>query len=256
MNDALELSSVALASFYLVFLIPLFIFQRWRVGLSKSLITAFTRMTLQLGIVGLYLQTLFNLDSFWLNTVWLMAMILMASWTICRQTDTQWQRIIPAVMSGQLVALGFMLPVLMLGVIQPSPWWEARYLIPVAGMLLGNTLSANVLAIDRLQSSMKQRHTEYEYYVALGAPTPHSPFVKEAFSAALRPPIAAMSTLGIVSLPGMMTGQILGGTEPLLAVKYQLVIMIAIFIAVVLSTAVSLSMVGKRVSDPYGRLTL
>ncbi len=256
MSDALHLSNSALAAFYLVFLIPLLLFQRWRLGLSKTLITAFTRMTLQLAIVGLYLQTLFNLDSFWLNTAWLMVMVLMAAWTICKQTGTQWQRTMPAVLTGQLIAIGFMLPVLMLGVIQTSPWWEARYLIPVAGMLLGNTLSANVLAIDRLQSSLKQRHAEYEYYVALGAPKPCTPFVKEAFAAALRPPMAAMSTLGIVSLPGMMTGQILGGTEPLLAVKYQLVIMIAIFISVVLSTAVSLSMIGKHISDPYGRLTL
>ncbi|CZF82976.1 hypothetical protein GCE9029_03556 [Grimontia celer] len=254
MNGALEISPWALAGLYCVFLIPLLLFQRWQLGLSKSLITSVVRMTLQLAVVGLYLQTLFNFASFWLNTAWLLVMILVASWTICKQADTPWRKMLPAVLSGQLVSLGIVLPLLMVGVIQTSPWWQAQYLIPVAGMLLGNMLSANVLAIERLHSSMKQRHAEYQFYVALGAKEPGKPFLKEAFSAALRPPLAAMSTLGIVSLPGMMTGQILGGTEPLLAVKYQLVIMVAIFITVTLSVATTLKLSSLRLTDSYGRL--
>lgn len=254
MNEALNINIWALSALYAVFLIPLLLFQRWQLGLSKTLISAVVRMTLQLALVGLYLQTLFNFASIWLNTAWLMVMILVASWTICKQAGTHWKRMLPAVLSGQLIALGLVLPLLMIGVIQTSPWWQAQYLIPVAGMLLGNTLSANVLAIERLHSSMKQRIDEYQYYVSLGAKQPGKPFLKEAFSAALKPPMAAMSTLGIVSLPGMMTGQILGGTAPLLAVKYQLVIMIAIFITVTLSVATTLILGSKNMADNYGRL--
>ncbi|MGF1707018.1 ABC transporter permease [Enterovibrio baiacu] len=254
MSEVLNINHWALAGLYLLFLIPLILFQRWQLGLSKNLISSVVRMTLQLAVVGLYLQTLFSFANFWLNTLWLLIMIFFASITICKQASANMKALMPAVLAGQCLALGFVLPVLMVGVIQTDPWWKAQYLIPVAGMLLGNALSANVLALDRLHSSLKKRHAEYQFYVSLGAPTPSRPFMREALSAALKPPMAAMSTLGIVSLPGMMTGQILGGTEPLLAVKYQLVIMVAIFIVVFTSVSMTLLLAGKRLFDEYGNL--
>ncbi|MEZ8142855.1 permease [Enterovibrio norvegicus FF-33] len=255
MNEALNINSWALAGLYLLFIIPLFFFQRWQLGLSKNLISAVVRMTLQLAVVGLYLQTLFAFANIWLNTLWLLIMILVASGTICKQASASLKQLIPPILAGQLLAMSLVLPVLMIGVIQAEPWWKAQYLIPVAGMLLGNALSANVLALERLLTSLKKRHAEYQFYVALGAPNPSRPFLREALTAALRPPIAAMSTLGIVSLPGMMTGQILGGTEPLLAVKYQLVIMVAIFISVFVSAATTLYFVSRRLFNRYGQLT-
>ncbi|MDD1796201.1 ABC transporter permease [Enterovibrio makurazakiensis] len=256
MSEALVIGNGALAAFYLMFLIPLLLFQRWQLGLSKSLIFSVTRMTLQLAVVGLYLQTLFDFANIFLNTIWLLVMILVASWTVCRQAGAKPKSLLLPVLSGQAIALVCVLPVMIIGVIQAEPWWQAQYLIPVAGMLLGNALSANVLALDRFHASLKQRHDEFQFYLSLGSPHPSKPFMKEAFTAALRPPLAAMSTLGIVSLPGMMTGQILGGTTPLLAVKYQLVIMVAIFLTVTLSVATTLTLASHRAFDQYGRLKM
>ncbi|WP_407333424.1 ABC transporter permease [Enterovibrio sp. 27052020O] len=255
-NSALNISNSALAAFYLIFLIPLLLFQRWQLGLSKPLITSVIRMTLQLAVVGLYLQTLFDFANIYLNTLWLLVMILVASWTVCRQAGANVKALLLPVLSGQVIALSCLLPVLMIGVIQTQPWWQAQYLIPVAGMLLGNALSANVLALERFHTSLKQRHDEFQFYLSLGSPAPAKPFIKEAFIAALRPPMAAMSTLGIVSLPGMMTGQILGGTNPLLAVKYQLVIMIAIFLTVTLSVATTLMFASRSAFNCYGQLKM
>ncbi|WP_394209348.1 ABC transporter permease [Enterovibrio calviensis] len=256
MGDALNISNGALAAFYLIFLLPLLLFQRWQLGLSKPLIASVTRMTLQLAVVGLYLQTLFDFANILLNTLWLLVMILAASWTVCRQAGANVKTLLLPVLSGQIIALTCLLPVLLIGVIQAEPWWHAQYLIPVAGMLLGNALSANVLALDRFHASLKQRHDEFQFYLSLGSPDPSKPFLREAFIAALRPPLAAMSTLGIVSLPGMMTGQILGGTSPLLAVKYQLVIMIAIFLTVTLSVATTLKFASHSAFDRFGQLKL
>ena len=88
----------------------------------------------------------------------------------------------------------------------------------------------------------------------MGAPKPEQPFIRTAVKAALAPQLASMTTLGIVSLPGMMTGQILGGTEPLLAVKYQLVIMVAIFISATLSVTTTLTVASRSAFNRYGQL--
>ncbi|WP_199449914.1 ABC transporter permease, partial [Vibrio harveyi] len=200
--------------FYLLLLIPLALFSRWQLGLSRSIVTAVLRMTLQLAVVGIYLQTLFDFQSPVLNLVWLGVMATVAGGSICKRAGLPLKQVLPAVLTGQIVSLGVVLPMVLMVAIQLEPWWQAQYLIPVAGMLLGNSLAANVLALERWHSSLKSRMNEYQYYLALGAPHPAQPFVKEALKTALMPQLASMTTPGIVSLPGMMTGQILGGTAP------------------------------------------
>ncbi|PSW04306.1 ABC transporter permease [Photobacterium lipolyticum] len=256
MNNAVEISNLALAGFYLLLLIPLFLFHRWQLGLSRTLIEAVLRMTLQLAVVGIYLQTLFDWQNPGLNVLWLTVMVLIAGFSICRRAEMNVRKVLPAVLLGHVVALVVVLPAMLAGVIQAEPWWQAQYMIPVAGMLLGNCLTANVLALERWYSSLRDKQNEYQFYLALGAPNPGQPFIKTAVKAALAPQLATMATLGIVSLPGMMTGQILGGTEPILAVKYQLVIMVAIFIAGILSVTTCLAFVSRFAFNRYGQLTL
>ncbi|MGF1757745.1 ABC transporter permease [Photobacterium sagamiensis] len=256
MNNAIEISNVALAGFYLLLLIPLFLFHRWQLGLTRTLIEAVLRMTLQLAVVGIYLQTLFDWQNPGLNVLWLTVMVLIAGFSICRRAEMNVRKVLPAVLLGHVVALVVVLPAMLAGAIQAEPWWQAQYMIPVAGMLLGNCLTANVLALERWYSSLREKQNEYQFYLALGAPNPGQPFIKTAVKAALAPQLATMATLGIVSLPGMMTGQILGGTEPILAVKYQLVIMVAIFIAGILSVTTCLAFVSRFAFNRYGQLTL
>ncbi|MEJ2766536.1 ABC transporter permease [Photobacterium sp. MCCC 1A19761] len=256
MNNALDISHLALGGFYLLLLLPLLLFARWQLGLGRTMVTAVLRMTLQLAVVGIYLQTLFAFENPLLNLVWLSVMVLVAGFSICRRAEISLKQVMPAVVAGQIVALLVILPALLAGVIQAEPWWQAQYMIPVAGMLLGNCLTANVLAIERWYSGLKEQQNEYQFYLALGAPNPVQPFIRTAVKAALAPQLASMTTLGIVSLPGMMTGQILGGTAPLLAVKYQLVIMVAIFIAATLSVATALALISRLAFNRYGQLVL
>ena len=256
MSDALNITNLALSGFYLLLLIPLFLFHRWQLGLNRTLIEAVLRMTLQLAIVGLYLQTLFDYQSPGLNALWLSVMVLVAGYTICRRAEVNIKKVIPAVISGLVVAMLVVLPAMLAGVIKAEPWWLAQYMIPVAGMLLGNCLTANVLALERWYSSLKESQNDYQFYLAMGAPNPVQPFIKTAVKAALMPQLASMTALGIVSLPGMMTGQILGGTEPLLAVKYQLAIMVAIFLVATLSVATTLAVVSRYAFNRYGQLVI
>ncbi|UXI03248.1 ABC transporter permease [Photobacterium sp. TY1-4] len=256
MNNALDISHLALGGFYLLLLLPLLLFARWQLGLGRTMVTAVLRMTLQLAVVGIYLQTLFAFENPLLNLAWLSVMVLVAGFSICRRAEISLKQVMPAVVAGQIVALLVILPALLAGVIQAEPWWQAQYMIPVAGMLLGNCLTANVLAIERWYCGLKERQNEYQFYLALGALNPVQPFIRTAVKAALAPQLASMTTLGIVSLPGMMTGQILGGTAPLLAVKYQLVIMVAIFIAATLSVATALALISRLAFNRYGQLVL
>ncbi|ELR66618.1 YbbM seven transmembrane helix protein [Photobacterium marinum] len=256
MNSALEISNFALGGFYLLLLLPLLLFHRWQLGLGRSLVEAALRMTLQLAVVGIYLQALFAFQSPGLNILWLSVMILVAGFSICRRAEVKVKKVLPAVIIGHLAALLLVLPLLLAGVIQAQPWWQAQYMIPVAGMLLGNCLTANVLALERWYSGLKDKQNEYQFYLALGAPNPVLPFIQVAVRAALSPQLASMATLGIVSLPGMMTGQILGGTEPILAVKYQLLIMVAIFMAAAVSVATTLVVVSRYAFNRYGQLVI
>lgn len=127
-------------------------------------------------------------------------------------------------------------------VVAPSPWYEPRYLIPLAGMIIGNSINGACLAVERLAAEMSERRAEIEAALCLGA-SPRmacQESLRNAFGAALLPMVNTMAAMGVVSLPGMMTGQILSGTDPLIAVKYQIAIMCAIVGSVALTSALLL----------------
>jgi putative ABC transport system permease protein len=111
-------------------------------------------------------------------------------------------------------------------VVQVRPWWEPQYIIPIAGMILGNSMTSAALAGDRLQGDLRARADEVEARLALGFSGPDAvqPMVRAALRAAMIPTVNGMMTVGIVQLPGMMTGQILAGASPLLAIRYQIVV--------------------------------
>jgi putative ABC transport system permease protein len=142
--------------------------------------------------------------------------------------------------------------------IKPDPLYDARYLIPIIGMVLGNCLRSNVLSLERFYSSIRKNEKEYMTYLLLGATLREAirPYLKDAIKAAVAPSIATMATMGIVSLPGMMTGQILGGSLPATAIKYQIGIMICIFTAMVLAAFVNILLSLSVAFDEQQRLNL
>ena len=110
--------------------------------------------------------------------------------------------------------------------------FDARYIITLSGMLLGNCMRSIIISFNTFYNDMKENEETYLLYLSLGASRAQAvrPTIIKAMEAALKPAIATMMTLGLVSLPGMMTGQMLGGSLPLTAISYQIVIMAAIFI--------------------------
>ena len=132
--------------------------------------------------------------------------------------------------------------------------FSAKYFIPLSGMILGNILRGNVVALERFYSEIKDKYNDYIHLVSLGASFYEAikPFVRKSFTAAVGPQIASIATMGIVALPGMMTGQILGGSAPTTAIKYQILIMIAIFAAVSISVYLAMKLLILKLFNHYG----
>ncbi|QLE86834.1 ABC transporter permease [Shewanella sp. Scap07] len=242
MQATIDISWLAVSLFLLILVIPAAINTYFRLKLGKEIVTAVARMTIQLILVGLYLGVLFELNNPWLNIAWLLVMVLVGASAILSGAKLP-KRALFSPLAIALSTATFPLMVLLLIVLlQPSPFYSAQYLIPLAGMLLGNCLSGNIVALQRLFSAFSEKKADYESALVLGA-TPRQaawPFVQSALQQSQAPILASMATTGLVTLPGMMTGQILGGTDPMIAVKYQLIIMVAIFVMLSVSVTIAL----------------
>jgi putative ABC transport system permease protein len=133
---------------------------------------------------------------------------------------------------------------------------EARYAIAIAGMLLGNSLGGAIIGIGDFYKSIKRDDKRYQYMLAAGATRFEAlaSYIRSGITRALKPVLANMATMGLVFLPGMMTGQILSVEDPLLAVKYQIAIVIAIFVCITITVALSVLLTVKMSFDEYGIL--
>ncbi|MCG2814849.1 MAG: ABC transporter permease [Candidatus Aminicenantes bacterium] len=216
---------------YLLLIFPVSFFLIFKIRLLKTLTVSLLRMTLQLLFVGVYLQVVFDLNTWWLNIVWLMVMVFAADISLITSAGFRWRRFLFPLFLSLLV--GTVIPLLyFLGVIVRLPdVLDARYLIPVAGMIMGNSLRADIIGLKSFYTSIRSDEKTYSTYLSQGATHREAllPYLRDAYTAALSATLATMATVGLVSLPGMMTGIILGGTDPFIAIKYQIAIMIAIF---------------------------
>jgi len=256
MNGVVEIGVWHLAASYLLLAFPLAIMLWYRVPMIGETVVSLVRMTVQLIFVGLYLQVVFRLNNLWLSAAWLLIMVSVADVSIVRSCSLKLRRIaLP--LFGALVA-GTTVPLLLfVGVIlQRRNLLDAQYAIPIAGMILGNCLRADIVGIRTFYESIRTSEKAFLQSLAQGALLHEAtrPFVRNACRAALAPTVASMATIGLVSLPGMMTGVILGGASPATAIKYQIAIMISIFSGTAITLAVGLWLTAKTSFTPYGPL--
>jgi putative ABC transport system permease protein len=253
--SALDLSLAAL----LVGVLAL-ISRSMRLKLENQLVIAAVRMTVQLLLIGVVLKALFShAHPGW---VALMAgvMLLAAGWEVRGRQKRRFA-------GGWGFGLGtlsmfissFSITVIALTVIiGPHPWYEPQYAIPLLGMLLGNTMNGIAIAMDRLTASAWDQRTKIEGRLVLGHTWTQA--IEKARGDSIRsgliPIINSMMAAGLVSLPGMMTGQILGGNPPMEAVKYQILIMFLIAGGTGLGTVASVWLGSRRLFDDRQRLRL
>ncbi|QQX79087.1 ABC transporter permease [Shewanella sp. KX20019] len=252
----MDISWWQLASFMTILVVPIAIERYFELGLSRDMLSAVARMLVQLVLVGVYLQYLFELNSLSVNLLWLLLMLLIGASAIVSKAKLSRKLLYFPVLAGLSLGLFPVLWLMIVYLLAPDPLYSAQYLIPAAGMLLGNCLSGNIVALQRLFSAFEDRKAEYEGALALGSTSYQAalPFIQSAMQQSFAPILASMATTGLVTLPGMMTGQILGGVDPIIAIKYQIVILVAIFVTLTVSVSSALLLSVRTVVSINGRV--
>ncbi|MGZ5007172.1 MAG: ABC transporter permease [Methylobacter sp.] len=242
--ETLDIELPRMALLYGLCLLPWLLLYLIGLRLSRDIGVGILRMSVQLALVGIYLKMLFDLNHPWLNGLWILMMLLVADFSILRRAGLKARHFVLATFVAIASSILFSTAYLVVLVIQPTHFYDARYIVPLAGMILGNCLQGNVIALERFYSALRKNENEYATFLMLGATRWEAvrPYFRDAVKAALNPTIAGMATMGVVSLPGMMTGQILGGSEPWVAVKYQIAIMICIFTSTTIACIVNLKL--------------
>jgi putative ABC transport system permease protein len=211
---------------------------RWEeLKLEYEIAIAAIRTLLQLLAVGYVLKYIFSLNKPALIILAVVVMIMVAARTVTGRQKKKTKGLSFLVAFAMSVGSGISLFVATQIMLQIRPWYEPHYLIPLAGMVIGNSMNGATLALERIDSEIDLRKSEIEAYLALGATARQAAAtcIRAAMKAAMIPTINSMMVVGIVSLPGMMTGQILSGTSPFIAVKYQIIIMYMIAFSVAVS---------------------
>lgn len=252
MTGAQDISWIDLLIGYLLIIIPIGIFNYFGTGMIKSTLIAIGRMTIQLFLIGLYLQYIFNLNNVWLNIGWVIVMIVIAAYTVIKRSNLNRKLFQIPILLSMLVSV-LLVDLYFLGaVIQLDFVFEARYFIPITGMLIGNCLSNNIIALNSFYKNLNREQMQYRYAIANGATKSEAlrGFIADALKKSLNPTIATTAVVGLISLPGMMTGQILGGSNPSVAIKYQIMIMITILVSSLITVVLSILISNRFVFDP------
>lgn len=215
---------------YGLVLIVLSLIRLKRIDLTKDLLVSVSRMTVQLIIMAFVLQVVFDLQIWYLVIAIEFIIFLMASQIVFNRVKVRTNNLMRNIFLSLVVGAGLILSVFIIVIVGQDPLYDPRYVIPLGGMIIGNSMNACAIAFERFHSLIKRDRKMILTLLSLGATYQESTSIqfKEALKAAFLPILITMSATGLVALPGMMTGQILSGSDPMTAVKYQITIMMAI----------------------------
>lgn len=231
-----------------------------RLGITRNLLIAALRTVIQLALIGLVLEALFASSGFqWIALMALVMLLVAGREVVARQGRRLQGWWAFGIGTGSMFVASFSVTVLALSVvIGPDPWYTPQYAIPLLGMMLGNTMTGVSLALDRLNESVWRQRAVIENRLMLGQTWKQAleDIRRDAMRSGMMPSINAMAAAGIVSLPGMMTGQILAGSPPAVAVKYQILVMLIITVGTGFGALMAVSWGGRRLFDDRERLRL
>lgn len=237
-----DLVRLAVASLLVVFIIILT--KYWKLAIESELAIATIRAFLQLMVLALILDVIFDLkDVIWVVII-LAGMMLVASYTSARRSldiAGSFRTCTLSIMISSTAIIGSMVA---LGVIPTEP----EYLIPMGGMVIGNSMNITSLAVERLRGEVSNNRMQIENMLALGA-TPYqavAPLIRRSVRASLIPTVDNMKTLGLVWIPGLMSGMIIGGMAPTTAAVFQLIIIFMILASNSIASLISTHQLSKR----------
>jgi len=227
-----------------------------QLGIGKRMFIASVRAIVQLTLLGAVLAPLFRWGPAWVVGLACLAMVGLAAHEAVRRTSRYYRGARRDAFLSLAIAGGSTALLATAVIVRVDPWWEPRYLIPLLGMILGNGLTGISLGLDRCLQSLDEGRVRLEALLVMGA-TPREasrPVAQAALRSGLVPILNAMSVVGLVTVPGMMTGQILGGTEPVQAARYQIMVLFLIAAATALGTAGVVLLALRAMFDGEGRL--
>lgn len=255
-GSVLDLSVPQLALALLLVGVVIMISVRQGLGLGRDLLVGSFRAIVQLYLVGLILAVVFHAARWY----WVLLILAVMTAVAAQAATSRLPKPIPggrgitalALTVSTAVTLAYVIGV----IVQVRPWYDPQYIIPIAGMILGSAMTSAALAGDRLQGDLRVRADEVEARLALGFSGREAvqPMARAALRAAMIPTVNGMMTVGLVQLPGMMTGQILAGSSPLLAIKYQLVVVFMQAAATALASLLFVRLGAGRYLTPAHQL--
>tara|TARA_B110000908_G_C10208665_1_gene429055 strand:+ start:702 stop:1436 length:735 start_codon:yes stop_codon:yes gene_type:complete len=212
--------------------VVLFILAKWSLNSQRAMI-AISRMLVQLLLVGYVLVYIFESDSAWLVGFILVVMVLFSSWIALSNLPIIKTKFVKSAMISISISAAFTIIVITQGVLNLSPWYQPQTLLPLAGMIFASCINSVSLSGER-------------FYAELSKKISYQEARNTAFQTSMIPNINALFAVGIVSLPGMMTGQILSGVSPFIAVRYQIMVMCMIFASAGIASALFLILVKDK----------
>lgn len=227
-----------------------------KLGLERRLMVATVRSVVQLLLLGLVLMPIFEAHNLWFVLALCAVMLVLASRAAVARTSYRYRGVLT---SSFVAVVAGAVPAVLLGAfgsLGVEPWWEPQYLIPLLGMMLGNSLTGVSLGLDRAMAELDTGRDRVDARLALGASGFEAarPVASEALRTGMIPILNAMTVAGLVTIPGMMTGQILGGTPPELAARYQVMIMFLIAGSTGIGTATAVLATLRLAFDDQHRL--
>lgn len=213
-------------------LVVLVIMSKWKLQPSHALY-AMVRMLIQLLAIGYFLNSIFASNSAQITVSILSLMLIFSGWIALGTVKTHRRQWFLQAVFSLAIAGAFTLSIIVISVLELTPWYEPRYIIPLGGMILANSMNSLSLAAERFQSEINNNQDSYRAR-------------NIAFNAALIPTINMLFAVGLVSLPGMMTGQILSGISPFIAARYQIMVMCMMFASSGISAACFLTLIRLK----------
>lgn len=225
---------------YLLLLVVLFVMKKCRINKTKMLVVASVRMTVQLIIAGFILTYVINANNHLFVIIYILVMATFSSLKVFKGNHLSDK--FKVIIGLSILFSGLLVECFYVGFVIRKPILDAQYAIPISGMLFGNTMTAVNLGVNYLNENLKLNKNKITTLINLGvsADTALIPIVNKSVEMAILPNLNSMIAMGIISLPGMMTGQILSGVSPNTAIIYQISVMIAICASVNIASFLSL----------------
>ncbi|UOF92098.1 iron export ABC transporter permease subunit FetB [Fodinisporobacter ferrooxydans] len=229
--------SIAALALTLVFVLVALLLSLWqKFGMEKDILIATVRSSVQLIVVGYLLKFVFSLQSPLYILLMILIMILVAAHNVKKKTAKRWTlflKIVAALTVTECITQGFLL---VTGIVPE----KAQYIIPISGMIIGNSMVVSSLLLNRMRADVKARTQEILVVLCLGGTAKQAifPILKQSIRASMIPTIDSTKTIGLVQLPGMMTGQIIAGADPIQAVRYQILIVFTLMASAAMTSFV------------------